>query len=251
MISSATETARPLGTLLHPFHTFIRRQARLLAIPACALGLVSVMAQEALPDLRAMKAGLRKSLLTALMPELKSHRDDLSALEQKQAAAQDFAGAVQSRDARLKLEQQIAALDQELAILAARPALNNAARLAARIEFKLSDAKLNGTQIDATDGAITGWGNADASATWPMPRLPAGGYEVLLRCSGPVGSAILKEGFYSLTAPCKESKDKPVEQNVGTLRIRNEAVSLILNATPPEKCSGWRVYSVVLVPCAD
>lgn len=200
------------------------------------------------PDLRALKAGFRRSIVTAVIPEVKAHREELLALEKKLAAAQDFAGAVKARDERIKVEKQISALEQEAAILASLPSIENAARLTARIELKLSEAKLTSTSLDASDGAIAGWGQKDACATWQLPSLPPGGYEVLLRCTGPAGDVVVKEGFYSLTTSCKDTRDKSMEQNLGTLRIRAGGGSLTLVTAQPEKSAGWRVYSLVLVP---
>jgi hypothetical protein len=199
-------------------------------------------------DLRLLKAGFRRSLLAAALPEMKAHREELLALEKKLAAAQDFAGAVKARDERAKLERQIGAFEQEAAILDARPAVENAARLAARIELKLSDAKLTGSRLDGKDGAIVGWDQPNASATWQLPGLPPGGYEVLLRCTGHAGEVIIKEAFYSLTTSCKATTETSLEQNLGVLRIRAGTGSLTLGVAQPEKCSEWRVYSVVLVP---
>jgi hypothetical protein len=179
---------------------------------------------------------------------MKAHREELLALEKKLAAAQDFAGAVKARDERAKLDKEIGAFEQEAAILNSRPAVANAARLAARIELKLTDAKLTGSQLDEKDGAIFGWNQPNASATWQLPGLPPGGYEVLLRCTGPAGEVIVKEAFYSLTTSCKATKEKSLEQNLGVLRIRAGTGTLSLGVAQPEKCSEWRVYSVVLVP---
>lgn len=179
---------------------------------------------------------------------MKAHREALLALEKKLALAQDFAGAVRARDERAKTEKQILALEQEAAIIASRPAAQNAARPVARIELKLSDAKLTDVQWDAKDKALTGWEKTNACATWKLSDLPPGGYEVLLRCTGPAGDVVVKEGFYSLTKACKATKDKSIEQSLGTLRIRVGASSLTLGPAQPEKSAGWRVYSVVLVP---
>jgi hypothetical protein len=200
------------------------------------------------PDLRGLKAGFRKNLLAAAIPEMKAHREELLALEKKLALAQDFASAVRVRDERVRTEKQILTLEQEAAILVSRPAVGNAAKLVARIELKLSEAKLSDVQLDAKDGALTDWGQPNAGATWQLSGLAPGGYEVLLRCTGPAGDVVVKEGFYSLTKTCKATNDKSVEQSLGTLRLRVGASSLTLGRAQSEKGTGWRVYSVVLVP---
>jgi hypothetical protein len=179
---------------------------------------------------------------------MKAHNEELLALEKKLAALQDFAGAVKARDERVKVEKQIGALEQEAAILDARPSVEHAARLAARVELKASDAKLTGAQWDPADGAITGWGQQGACATWQLPDLPPGGYEVLLRCTGEAGDVVIREEFYSLASPCKPGEDKTAEQILGILRIRAGSGSLTLSVSQPEKSAGWRVYSLMLVP---
>jgi hypothetical protein len=251
------QSARALGISSHQNPVLCSRPFRVVALLVLSgCGGLALAEEPALtpdappPDLRVLKSGLRKNLLSAALPEMKAYRAALLALEQKQAAAQDFAGAVKSRDERIKVEKQIAVLEQEAAILASRPAVENAARVAARIELKLSEADLIGTRIDPTDGAITGWDQQDASATWQLPGLPPGGYEVMVRCTGPAGEVIIKESFYSLTTSCKASNDKSIEQNLGTIRIREGGGILKLMPVPPQKDSGWRVYSVVLVPAA-
>jgi hypothetical protein len=71
-----------------------------------------------------------------------------------------------------------------------------------------------------------------------------------LRCTGSPGEVVIKEGFYSLTGACQGTADKSVEQNLGTLRVRAGGGTLTLGAAHPEKSTGWRVYSLVLVPPA-
>ena len=246
-----------MGILLHQTSSqFYRSLGLLLAILLLSSGLgawsappaAPPSASDPFPDLRALRSGLRRSLITASLPELRQYRDELAALEQKEAAAQDYAKAITTRDARVKVEQQISSLEQEANMLAARASVDNAARLAARIELKVSDARLTSTQIDSADGSVSGWGTIGASASWELPSLPPGGYEVLVRYSGSAGEILVKESFYSLTCTCKEDSAKPLEQNLGTLRIKEGKGSLTLTASPPEKCSSWKVYSVVLVP---
>jgi hypothetical protein len=205
----------------------------------------AVAAVEPPPDLHALKAGLRRGLLTVVIPEMKAHRAELLTLEHRLAESQDYAGAIKARDEGNKLAKHISVLEQEEAILASRPAVDNAARVAARIELNLGNARLEGAQYDSAEGALTGWGGEHPSATWQLPDLPPGGYEVLIRCSGPGGAVVVKEAFYSLASSCKSPSDKNEEQNLGTLRIRSGAGSLVLEAGP-----GWKVYSVALAPSA-
>lgn len=181
---------------------------------------------------------------------MKEQREGLMALERKQADAQDYAGAVRARDERVKLEGEIRAMEKELASAKAQAASAAAAKVPERIEFKLGDASLTGLQLDPADQAITGFGSTPATATWTLPDLPPGGYEVMMTTTGGDGTITLSESFYSLSAAIKSPGDKPVEKNLGTLRIRDGRSKLTLSATPPEKCATLRVYALVLVPAA-
>jgi hypothetical protein len=139
-------------------------------------------------------------------------------------------------------------LEQESAILASRIAVEKASIAPQRFELKPSEAKLVKIQLDPADGALTGWGQPGASATWQLPGLAPGGYEVLLRCTGAADEIVVTEGVYSLTQTCQTTADKSREQNLGTLRIHLGAGSVSVSPVRPEKCAGWRVYSIILVP---
>lgn len=207
-------------------------------------------AQETGPDLRTLRAQLRRDLLTAALPEQKAQREALLALEKKYAAAQDFAGAIKARDERVRIEQEIAAMEKELTVLGQRTTAPVVARAPERIELNLAEATLQGVRLDAEDKSLTGWNVSGASATWRLPNLPPGGYEVSLNHQGGDASASLKESFYTLTSDLKPVSGKSVTQSLGTLRVRDGAGSLTLTLGPAEKCAALRIYSLVLVPAA-
>lgn len=202
------------------------------------------------PDLRSLRSQLRHDLLTSVLPVMTAQREDLLALERKHAEAQDYAGAARARDERVKLDGEIRAMEKELASVKARAAGAAAAKAPERIEFKLGEASLAGLQFDPAGQALTGFGGAQATATWSLPDLPPGGYEVLMTMSGGEGTITLGESFYTLSATINGRTDKPVEKNLGTLRIRDGRAKLTLSAAPPEKCASLRVYALVLVPSA-
>ena len=236
---------------IHRPNFHLRHCGRLPAILVAAfLTCLFAAAQQPPPDLRALKSQLRHDLLTTVLPVMKGQRDELQALERKQAEAQDYAGAVRARDERIKLEGEIGAMEKELASAKARAASVAAAKAPERIEFKLGDASLTGLQIDPADQALTGFGGTPATATWTLPDLPPGGYEVMMTTTGGDGTVTLSESFYSLSATIKNPSAKPIEKNLGTLRIRDGRAKLTLSATPPEKCAALRVYALVLVPAA-
>jgi hypothetical protein len=219
---------------------------------ACALLTIltipTTAAQAPQNDLSLIKTQLRKDLLQALLPEKKQHRDALLALEQKNAASLDFAGAIKARDERLALEKEIASIEKEIPLLSSR-AISLLGRGAPdRLEMRFADATLRGLQLDPKVGFISGWEKEQASASWKLPDLPPGGYEVLLRYTADQGNVQIKESYYSLKGKLKGAKDSPLEEKIGTLRIKDGKGNLTLSSDTPQQNGSLRVYSLVLVP---
>ncbi|CAN5730885.1 hypothetical protein BH11VER1_BH11VER1_27620 [soil metagenome] len=205
-------------------------------------------AQTPQTDLSLIKTQLRKDLLQALLPEKRQHRDALLSLEQKNAAALDFAGAIKARDERITLEKEIASIEKEIPMLSSRAIALLGRGAPDRLEMHFADAVLRGVQLDPKDGFISGWDKDQASASWKLPDLPPGGYEVLLRYTAENGSVQIKESYYSLKGKLKETKKTPLEEKIGTLRIKDGKGNLTLSSDTPQQNSTLRVYSVVLVP---
>lgn len=183
------------------------------------------------------------------MPEKQAHLKRLQELEKKLATAHDFANAIRTRDERLALEQEITALEQELPMLTARAA-GEGKVLPERILLKLDEATLKGVILDK-DGALTGWGDTSGSVSWLLPGLPAGGYEVILKYScgkDEGGEVLVKESFYTLRGTVTPTNDKPIEKNIGTLRIRDGRGILTLSANAPPKGGLMRLWSMELAP---
>lgn len=200
-------------------------------------------------DLSLIKTQLRKDLLQALLPEKKLHRDALQALEQKNAANSDFAGAIRARDEKFALEKEIASIEKELPLLSSRAIALLGRSAPDRLEMRLSDATLRGgVQLDTKDGFISGWEKEQASASWKLPDLPAGGYEVMLRYTAEKGGVQIKESYYSLKGKLTAAKDSPIEGKIGTLKIKDGRGMLTLTSDAPQQSGTLRVYSLVLVP---
>jgi hypothetical protein len=200
-------------------------------------------------DLRQMRAQFRGSLLTAILPEQHVYHDELLELEKKLAAAHDFAGAIQARDERVMLEQEITAYEEEMPRLAAR-ASGADQLLPERIVFKPADAKLSGLALEK-DGTLSQWSAAQSSATWTLPKLPAGGYEVFLRYSSGKDDPtafIVRENFYFLRGKTTPTNQKRSEKSLGTLRIRDGEGTLTLTAENAPKNSALRLVSLELAP---
>lgn len=224
--------------------------SRLSAIVLTCLAAVpapSTAAQDAKPaDVRLLRAQLQQEVLIAILPEKKTYRDQLLALEKRFAAEQDFESAIRSRNERLEVEKELVRFEKEIARL--RSAV--VAPSPGQIELKSSTAIVTGVQHDGKQGYLAGWDSPEATATWPLSDVVPGGYEVLIQCTGDGGPVTVKESFYSLQADIKPVGGKPVAQNLGTLRIKDGKGSLTLATNSPEKCKGLRVYAIVLVPCA-
>jgi hypothetical protein len=196
-----------------------------------------------------MRAQFRGSLLTAILPEQRAYHDQLLELEKKLAAAHDFAGAIQARDERVTLEQEITAYEEEMPRLAAR-ASGADQLLPERIVFKPADAKLSGLTLEK-DGSLSQWNAAQASATWTLPKLPAGGYEVFLKYSSGKDDPtafIVRENFYFLRGKTTPTNQKPSEQSLGTLRIRDGEGTLTLAPESVPQNSALRLVSLELAP---
>jgi hypothetical protein len=164
--------------------------------------------------------------------------------------ARDYAAAVKVRDKRLALEQELTAFEQELPGLAIR-ATGQTALLPERIVFHPKDATLSGADLEK-DGTLTGWGSRQGcSATWKLPGVPAGGYEVILRyISDGGGSAAfeVRESFYVLRGKVTAPAEKQAEKNLGTLRISDGAGTLTLAADGVSPPTQLRVVALELAP---
>lgn len=224
-----------------------------LAVLACLICVLPISAEDSptadSADLRSLRSQFRKNLIETILLEKKAHLGRLGELEKKLATAHNFANAIRARDERVALEQEITALDQELPMLTARAA-GEGKVLPERIAMKLDEATLTGVKLDK-DGALTGWSDTASAAAWLLPGLPPGGYEIIIKYScgkDEGGAVIVKESFYSLRGAVAPTGDKPMEKNIGTLRVRDGHGILILAANAPPKGGLMRLWSLELAP---
>lgn len=220
---------------------------------ACLICVCPVNAEESpaadTADLRTLRSVFRKSVIEAIMPEKQAHLERLRDLEKKLATSHNFADAIRARDERLALEHEITALEQELPMLTARAA-GEGKVLPERIPLKLEDATLSGVKRDK-DGVLAGWTDAQSLATWKLPGLPSGGYEVILKYScgkDEGGEIMIKESFYTLRGTVTTTDDKLMEKNIGTLRIRDGHGTLTVAANSASKGGLMRLWSLELAP---
>ena len=199
--------------------------------------------------LPAARLGFDRSLTKATLPELKQFIEELSALEKRAAAARDYPAA-------LTLSKERKAAEAELELLAKRAALldvSQPASSAPSLRLSASAAKLNGPSYAAAEDAIIGWSSSAASATWTLPSLAPGGYDVVLYYScagGEGGSLVVKEAFYTLARDLKSPTQGLAQQTLGTLRIREGAGTFTITARTVLGGNLMHLHAVELLPAS-
>lgn len=193
----------------------------------------------------------QKSLIESSLSPLKKHLLELSALEKKLAEAHDYSGAINVRDQRRKVENDLERMNKELLLLQTREQSLKAALLPDRIPLPLEKAVLSGVQFSG--GALTGWNRAGANAEWTLPGLPPGGYEVVLRyrCGALDGGVVqVKEAKYALKNQVDTTLAGPQEKNLGTLKVTDGSGKLSLAAVTLVKDKLMDLLDIYLVPAS-
>lgn len=221
---------------------------RALALLMALMSTSLLQSQDA--TLTTRRAQFETELLSSTLPVLKQQVAELAALEKKAAATRDYEAAIAIRTEREHIESEISSQAKLLLLLEARQQ-SMANKAPERILLQPAEAQLNGVRYDSAAGVLTGWTAPGASATWRLPDLPPGGYEVILRySSGPLegGSVQVQEAFYSLQADLGTTLKGFEDQNLGTLRIRDGAGPLKISAAKVLKDNLMQLQSVELVP---
>jgi len=199
-----------------------------------------------------MRMQLRHNLLAATLPEKQNYREALFSLEKQLASGGDFKGAIRARDERLALEQEIAIIQHQLMH---PPRVLSPASLAETVELKPAAATLTAaTLADAGDkeSVLTNWA-AEATATWTLPSLPAGGYEIYLTYTLKPGMTPVlhfKENYYRLSATLSQAAETPTQALLGTLRVREGGATLALSVKELTDPAALRVLGVLLKSAA-
>lgn len=192
-----------------------------------------------------------RSMIEASLTPLKKHLLELTALEKKRADARDYPGAIATRNERHKIEDELARLDKELLLLQTREQSLKASVLPDKIDLPLDQAKLSGVRREG--GSLTGWSKPGASASWKLPGLPHGGYEVVIRyrCGALDGGVLeVKEAKFRLVSQIDTTLKGPQEKNLGTLKITDGTSTLTLTATTLVKDNLMNLLSLGLVPAS-
>lgn len=197
------------------------------------------------------RIAFQRSVLEASLTPLKKHLSELILLEKSRAEARDYAGAIEARDLRKRLELELERLNKELLLLQTREQSLKASLLPDRISLPLDKAELSGIKRDG--GILTGWNKPGVSALWKLPDLPPGGYEVVLRyrCGALEGGSLtIQEARFSLTSDVETTLKGPQEKNLGTLKITDGSGQLKISARTVLKDNLMQLLAVHLVPAS-
>jgi hypothetical protein len=190
-----------------------------------------------------------RSLIEASLAPIKQQITTLAGLEKQFTDARDYDAAITARDERKRLQNELARLDKELLLLQQRSLERQIASLPDRIKLPLESATL--TDLRREGGTITGWSKAGASASWKLPTLPPGGYEVMLRyrCGAAEGGTLLiKETRFTLTTNIETTLKGPEERNAGTIKISEGGGTLTLTAQTLITNNLMQLLGIELVP---
>jgi hypothetical protein len=227
----------------------ILRTCLLVSIASGAWAIAAEPAPELSLEMERLK--FERSMIEVSLAPLKKHLLELTAVEKKRAEARDYAGAIAARNERHKIENELARLDKELLLLQTREQSLKASTLPDKIDLPLDQAQLSGVRREG--GSLTGWSKPGASASWKLPALPHGGYEVVIRyrCGALDGGVLeVKEAKFHLTSQIDTTSKGPQEKNLGTLKITDGSSTLTLTATTLVKDNLMDLLSLGLVPAS-
>lgn len=202
-------------------------------------------------DVALLRLAYERNLIEGILAPVKLQITTLSGLERQFAEARDYDAAITARDERKRLQSELARLDKELLLLQTREQALKTSLLPDRIKFPVEEAQLNGVRLQS--GSLVGWSAVGASATWKLPSLPHGGYEVMLkyRCGAAEGGVLLiQEARFSLSAPIETTLKGPEERNAGTLKISDGTGTLTLTAQSLVTNNLMQLLAVELVPAS-
>lgn len=203
------------------------------------------------PDIALLRLRYERGLIESSLSPVKQQITTLATLERQFAEARDYDAAITARDERKRLQNELARLDKELLLVQTREQALQTALLPDRIKLPLESATLSELRLEG--GALIGWSKVGAAATWKLPKLPPGGYEVLLRyrCGAAEGGTLLiKESRFTLTTNIETTLKGPEERSAGTLKIIDGSGTLTLAAQSLVTNNLMQLLAVELAPCS-
>jgi hypothetical protein len=202
-------------------------------------------------EIALLRLSYERDLIGASLAPVKEQITTLATLEKQFAGERDYDAAITARDERKRLQDELARLDKVLLLLQTREQALRTSLLPDRIKLSLDVAALSGLRHEG--GAITGWSKVGVSATWKLPALPPGGYEVMLRyrCGAAEGGKLMiKEARYTLTSSIETTLKGPVERSAGILKISNGSGTLTLAAQALVTNNLMQLLGVELIPAS-
>ena len=202
-------------------------------------------------DLELAKIEYHRSVLAAAINPLKSYITQLDELIQKSAEDQQYEIAIAAQQERLGIQSELERIAKELLILDSREQSLMTSLIPDRIELPLAAARLDGPQLDSQKNQVTQWTSAGHSASWELPNLPPGGYEVEItyQCGAlEGGSVLLAEKSFTLTADLDTTLRGPETKNLGTIKITDGSGPFKMSARSIVKNNLMRLIKVELIP---
>lgn len=184
-------------------------------------------------------------------PALRQYMTELAALEKRCATGRDYKGAIAARNERQTIERELARMEKESLLLRTRDQSLRSAMLPDQIILMPEQAALSGVMREAGTGVLAEWSKPGATATWKLPDLPPGGYEVILRYSCDAlegGTLTIAEQTFTLTGTADTTLKGPAEKSFGTLKITQGTGTLSISARSVLKSNLMHLYFVKLVP---
>ena len=199
-------------------------------------------------QLSQLKAEYQSSVMKSAVKPLELYLSSLVKLELAAAKAKDWETALGARNAAEKAKMALASLERSQILLASSDSAGLEA--SAVVSLPLSQAKLKGVKYDAGHRWLADWEEAGA-ASWQLPNLPPGGYEVVLKYTSSAeqgGTVRVQEQFYSVEAATSISLEGSTSHLLGTLRIRDGTGPLTVSALGLAKGGLMRLSAIELIP---
>lgn len=161
-----------------------------------------------------------RHMIESSLEPIKKHLLDLTVLEKQRSSQRDYEGALAALKERKRIEAQLEQLDRLMLLIITRQEAIQTAEIPDKIFLPLESAQLNGVRRES--GELSGWNLPGSTASWKLPNIPSGGYEVFIRyrCSPLEGGVLeVKESKFSITSQIETTLKGPQQKKLGTLKI--------------------------------
>jgi hypothetical protein len=221
---------------------------------AFCLSLATAQEGGTIPSPRELRFQFSRDAAATSLEQETIYIQQLFRAEREAAAKGDYARAIVFRDERRAAETRLAKL-KTLAEATKAPEPRVQPLVSAEnqsvISLRTSAARLEGGVSLSDTGILEEW-VLNAKATWDLPGLAPGGYEVVIEINSSEPNdnpVIAKEQFYSLKGRLPPTSSENFEKiNIGTIRISNGSGQFSITHYGSPDDSALRIRSVELVP---